>query len=70
MFDFFAEIIEFLNQFVFNTNYIAGLIDNIVASGSESVSFIGKLSLLFPASFRWIPPAALVAMIVDFIRGR
>lgn len=70
MFSFFSEVIEFLSQVVFNSNYVSDFLGNIISSGSESIVFIGKFSSSFPSTFAWILPAALVVLIFDFVRGR
>lgn len=70
MFDFFDEIIEYLNQAVTNSNYISNLVGNLIGSSADTVKFVGKLSLSLPAFVAWVFPAALVALIIDYIRGR
>lgn len=70
MFDFFDEVIEFLNQVVSNSNYISNFVDNMIASSSDAVVFISKFSLAFPSPFAWVLPASLVALMFDYVRGR
>lgn len=70
MFDFFDEVIEFLNQVVDMINWFFSFIWSVLTTAGTSVGHISDMASGFPAPFAALILLSLGALIFEFIRGR
>jgi len=70
MFDFFAEIIEFLSQVVERVSWSDNFITNLISSSAASVESVIELFGNLDSRIVWMVPASFAVLIFGFVRGR
>lgn len=70
MFDFFGEVIEFLNQVVSIINWFFSFIFQTIQTAGQSVQNVFHITEGFPPFFLAILTLSMAAMIFEFVRGR
>lgn len=70
MFDFFAEIIEFLSQIVYMINWGFGYLRSVIDLTSDKMAQFQPVLSAIPAPIAALILFVIASYIFDFVRGR